>query len=130
MDQRRRGDAGVRPAAPRPDACRCEAAESAVASRWWTVGSYVFGAALLASWVVFPHVFDQRAVHEDLRARFGSSGWAPHLVAADHSHGSFRVYLDSDDPAVRTEACASLRQYAADLYFFDGWHKPSRLPAC
>ncbi|WP_155372759.1 hypothetical protein [Catellatospora vulcania] len=110
--------------------------ESVAARRWWMAGSVVFGAALVATWLFVPHVFDERATHEDLQARFGSSGWVSHLVAADTSHGSFRVYLDSEDSAVAAEACASLRQYAADLgrsanlYFFDGAHQPSRLPSC
>lgn len=94
------------------------------------------GVALAASVLLVPHVFDERAVHEELRTRFQAGGWVSHLVAADTSRGSFRVYLDSADPAVQTRACDSLRQYgaelgrAADLYLFDGWHEPSRLRSC
>ncbi|GIF96507.1 hypothetical protein [Catellatospora citrea] len=111
-------------------------AESAVAGRWWKFGSLALGAAMIAFWVLIPRVSDERATHELLQTRYQGSGWVSHLVAADTSHGTFFVYLDSADPVVFGEACDSLRPYGdelgrpADLYLFDGVHQPSRIGSC
>ncbi|MEU8079178.1 hypothetical protein AB0B31_27500 [Catellatospora citrea] len=111
-------------------------AESPRAGRWWLVGSIALSAVMLVSWLTTPHVSDDRATHETLQSRYQATGWVSHLVAADTSHGVFFVYLDSADPAVQSQACDSLREYGkelgrvADLYHFDGQHRPSRMGSC
>jgi hypothetical protein len=111
-------------------------APSAWSVRWWTIGTMGVSAALAAAVLLLPQVHDTREVHEELRTRFEARGWVSHLVAADTSHNSFRVYLDSADPALQAEACTSLRVYGTDLgrtaelYLFDGVHKASRLRSC
>jgi hypothetical protein len=57
--------------------------------------------------------FDNTTVHADLAREYAATIWAPHLQAANRSHGGLIVYLDTDDPDVADAACTALTEYAA-----------------
>lgn len=87
----------------------------------YTAASVAIGIVLVVLFLLQPdRISDNRKVHDDLTARFGSTSWYPHLKAANLDHNAFHVYLDANDAETLAAACLSLMPYGnhvPDLYY-------------
>ncbi|MEV4411250.1 hypothetical protein [Catellatospora sp. NPDC049609] len=105
------------------------------AGRLFFGAAAVVGAVGMAATFALPHVYDQRATHDELRTRYRDTAWVSHLVAANTSGGKFLVHLDTADEQVLAAACESLWQYGAELgrtahvRLYDG-HRTRDLRSC